>query len=130
MSEALEQASLSVKDIAYVSASANGSIEGDRLERLSVERLFGERSSRLPVTAIKSMIGECGGAAGAIQLIGACFSTRYNTVTPTAGFREGERDSLLRRILPAGQEVDCDSVLVNGFSEQINSSVVIKRFPN
>lgn len=131
MSEALEQASLSVKDIAYVSASANGSIEGDRQERLSVERLFGERSSSLPVTAIKSMIGECGGAAGAIQLISASLSTRYNTVPPTAGFREGERGSLLRRVLSAGQEVDCDSVLVNSFGvEQVNSSVVIKRFPN
>jgi 3-oxoacyl-[acyl-carrier-protein] synthase II len=131
MSEALGQANMGGQEIAYVSSSANGSIEGDRREGQAIERLFGERASQLPVTAVKSMIGECCGAAGAIQLIAAAYSTRHNVVTPTVGFREGEADSRLRRILPDKQEVDCQSVLVNSFSgEQINSSVVVKRYTN
>lgn len=131
MSDALAQAGLNEMDISYVSASANGSVEGDRQERLSIERLFGDRASQLPVTAIKSMIGECGGAAGAMQLIAASHSMRHNSMTPTAGFQKGERDSLLRSIFPVKQSVDCDSVLVNSFSgEQINSSIVVKRFLN
>lgn len=131
MGDALRQAGLNAPDIAYVSASANGSVERDRQERLSLERLFGDCASRLPVTAIKSMIGECGGAAGALQLIAASLSTRYNTVPPTAGFREGEADARLRNIMPTQQAADCHTILVNSFSgEQNNSSVIVKRFSN
>jgi 3-oxoacyl-[acyl-carrier-protein] synthase II len=131
MSDALARAGLSEQDISYVSASANGSVEGDRQERLSIEKLFGYRANQLPVTAIKSMIGECGGAAGAMQLIAASLSTRYNSMPPTAGFQKSEYGSLLKSIFPVKQSVDCDSILVNSFSgEQINSSVVVKRFLN
>lgn len=131
MSEALEQANLSAQEISYVSASANGSIEGDRQERVSIENLFGERAGRLPVTAIKSMTGECCAAAGAMQLIAASYSTHHNFVTPTVGFREGEKESLLGRVLAAQQEIDCQSILVNSFSgEQINSSIIVKRYIN
>jgi 3-oxoacyl-[acyl-carrier-protein] synthase II len=131
MSEALEQANLSAQEISYVSASANGSIEGDRQERVSIENLFGEGAGRLPVTAIKSMTGECCAAAGAMQLIAASYSTHHNFVTPTVGFREGEKESLLGRVLAAQQEIDCQSILVNSFSgEQINSSIIVKRYTN
>jgi 3-oxoacyl-[acyl-carrier-protein] synthase II len=131
MCQAIRQAGLRLQDIAYVSASANGSIETDRQERLSVERLFGDSAGRLPVTAIKSMIGECGGAAGAMQLIAAALSTRHNAVTPTAGFQEGEAGALLRKIMPARQAADCSAILVNNFSgENNNSSAVVTRLPN
>lgn len=131
MAGALEQAGLTAGSLSYVSASANGSVERDRQERLAIERLFADHVHRLPVTAIKSMIGECGGAAGVLQLIAASLSTRYNVVTPTAGFQEGEPDALLRHIRSTPQRVDCGAVLVNSFSgEQNSASVVVKRFPN
>lgn len=50
-----------------VSAGANGSPAGDRAEALALARVFGERSKSLPVTAVKSMLGEALGASGAYQ---------------------------------------------------------------
>lgn len=52
-----------------LSASANGSVLGDRCEAAGVAAVFGQASRTLPVTALKSQLGETLGAAGALQAI-------------------------------------------------------------
>ncbi|HKY05644.1 MAG TPA: beta-ketoacyl-[acyl-carrier-protein] synthase family protein [Blastocatellia bacterium] len=129
MTGALENGGLRADDVDLVSASASGSVEGDRRERLSIEELFGDRAYTLPVTAIKSLIGECGGASGAIQLIAATLSMRYNALTPTISFIAGDDDCLLRNIVSTEQAADCGVVLVNSFNGvHNNSSAVVKKF--
>jgi 3-oxoacyl-[acyl-carrier-protein] synthase II len=129
MMHALGSAGLDTREIGYVSASANGSIEGDIAERLAIEKTFGAQASHVPVTANKSMMGECAGAAGAIQVVAAALSTRFSAVPPTTGFRVADPDSLLQKISSDQQIVDCGAVLVNSFNGQHNnSSVVVKRF--
>jgi 3-oxoacyl-[acyl-carrier-protein] synthase II len=130
MTSALTAAGLKAHDIGCISASASGSIEGDRAERLSIEQTFGDAASVIPVTAIKSMIGEAGAAAGAIQVIIAALSTRFNAVPPTRGFEAADTGSLLKKISPFEQAVDCNAVLVNSFNgRHNNSSAVVKKFP-
>lgn len=129
MTGALASSGLKVEEIGYISASAGGSIEGDSAERLAIEKSFGSQASNIPVTAIKSMIGEAGGAAGAIQVIIAALSTQLNAVPPTKGFKAGDTSSLLQKISRVEQVVDCNAVLVNSFNGlHNNSSVVVKKF--
>ena len=66
---ALHDAQLDVDAIGCLSASANGSVLGDRHEAQAVAAIFGGRASALPVTAIKSMLGETLGASGAMQTV-------------------------------------------------------------
>jgi 3-oxoacyl-[acyl-carrier-protein] synthase II len=131
MESALSSAGSGAKDVSCVLASANGSVEGDRQERLAIEKTFRDLiaggAGAVPVTAIKSMVGECGGAAGPIQLMAAALSTRFNALPPTRGFRSGDPGSSLE-ISPSGRAVDCDTVLVNCFNgENNNSSMVVKK---
>lgn len=128
MADALRESGFNEQDIDCVSLSANGS-EVDRQERLSLERLFRDRASCLPRTAIKSLIGECGGASGAIQLIAAAQSTLYDRVTPSASIREGEAEHLLCDDLPAQHISGCNNILINSFNgDQNNLSAVVSKF--
>ena len=131
MQRALLSAGLESQDIGCIFASANGSIDGDKAERLSIEKTFGSRACDVPATAIKSMIGECGGATGAMQVIAAALSSRFNAVPPTKDFQEHDPGSLLKRVSSKEQIADCDAVLVNSFNGQHqNSSLVVKKFMN
>jgi 3-oxoacyl-[acyl-carrier-protein] synthase II len=69
MRGALEDARLSPPEIDCISAGANGSVAGDRNEGLAIKAVFNGGSDQVPITAIKSGIGETLGAAGALQAI-------------------------------------------------------------
>jgi 3-oxoacyl-[acyl-carrier-protein] synthase II len=66
---ALEDAGLGAGDVDAWSAGANGSVEGDRREALGVAAALGARAADLPVTAVKSMLGEALGASGSLQIV-------------------------------------------------------------
>jgi 3-oxoacyl-[acyl-carrier-protein] synthase II len=67
--QAMDEARLLPDEIDCFSASANGSVAGDRHEALALEAVFGQREEALPVTALKAMLGETLGAAGGLQTI-------------------------------------------------------------
>jgi 3-oxoacyl-[acyl-carrier-protein] synthase II len=66
---ALDDAGIGPQEIDALSASASGSVAVDRWEALGVAAAFGPRVAELPVTAIKSMLGEALGASGALQAV-------------------------------------------------------------
>jgi 3-oxoacyl-[acyl-carrier-protein] synthase II len=63
---ALAAAGLEPDQIDAASAAANGSVAGDRAEALGIAEVCG---GKLPVTAVKSMLGEALGASGALQTV-------------------------------------------------------------
>jgi 3-oxoacyl-[acyl-carrier-protein] synthase II len=66
---ALADAGLVPEQIDALSASASGSRDVDRWEARGVAEALGPRASELPVTAVKSMLGEAMGASGALQAV-------------------------------------------------------------
>jgi 3-oxoacyl-[acyl-carrier-protein] synthase II len=66
---ALDDAGLAAADVDAWSASANGSVEVDRWEARGVAAALGPHAAGLPVTAVKSMLGEALGASGALQAV-------------------------------------------------------------
>jgi 3-oxoacyl-[acyl-carrier-protein] synthase II len=78
---ALQDAQLSPVDVACVSASANGSVLLDRYEAEAIANVFQETTPRLPVTAVKSMLGETLGASGALQSV-ALLTAMHDAVLP------------------------------------------------
>ncbi|HEV2855775.1 MAG TPA: beta-ketoacyl synthase N-terminal-like domain-containing protein [Thermoanaerobaculia bacterium] len=66
---ALADAGLGTEDVDCLSVSANGSVDGDLWEALGISEALGPRAADLPVTAIKSMLGEALGASGGLQAV-------------------------------------------------------------
>ncbi len=64
---ALDAADLAPESVDCWSAGADGSVERDAWEAAGVATALGERAGDLPLTAVKSMLGEALGASGALQ---------------------------------------------------------------
>jgi 3-oxoacyl-(acyl-carrier-protein) synthase len=56
-------------EIDCISASGNGSVTADKDEALAIKDVWNGHHSQVPVTAIKAMVGETLGPAGALQAI-------------------------------------------------------------
>jgi 3-oxoacyl-[acyl-carrier-protein] synthase II len=89
---ALRDAQLTTEEIDCMSLSANGSPQRDRQEARAAGRLLGGRAKGLPVTAIKSMLGETLGASGAFQAVAMIESLRGGVLPGIAQLEEPDPD--------------------------------------
>jgi len=88
--QALRESGLAARDIEYVCACANSSPGLDRMETQVIKDALGDHSRSIPVSSIKSMIGETYSASGALAAAAAAGVVRRGTVPPTVNY--GERD--------------------------------------
>ena len=84
LNAALADGGLTPDDIDYINAHGTATAEGDPVEVAALRAVFGERASRLPVSATKSMHGHQLGAAGAIEAIITVLALREQAIPPTA----------------------------------------------
>jgi 3-oxoacyl-[acyl-carrier-protein] synthase II len=84
--QALDEAGLRPDDIDHISACANSTPGLDRMETAVIKDLFRDHARRLPVSSIKSMIGETFSASGAFAAAAALGSIRRGFVPPTMNY--------------------------------------------
>jgi 3-oxoacyl-[acyl-carrier-protein] synthase II len=86
--DALRFAHISPDDVDHVNAHGTATTQNDQAEARGIRRVFGDRTARVPVTSIKSMIGHCLSAAGAIEAAVLALSISEGVVPPTINYRE------------------------------------------
>src|SRR6185503_7309009 len=64
---ALGDARMNPEDVDHINAHGTATPQNDLAEARGFRRVFGEDVRRIPVTSLKSMIGHCLGAAGAVE---------------------------------------------------------------
>jgi len=89
---ALDEAGVGLSDIDYVSSCANSSPELDRVETAVLKNVFGSRLAKVPVSSLKSMVGETFSAAHVLQVISCVIAMRDGFVPPTVNFKEPAPD--------------------------------------
>ncbi|MCA1635118.1 MAG: beta-ketoacyl-[acyl-carrier-protein] synthase family protein [Acidobacteria bacterium] len=111
------------------SASANGNPGGDRHEARAVAEVFSCHTQRMPVTAIKAMLGETLGASGAMQAIDVLETMRDGVLPGIPRFEGGEEDFTLALAGPASQSADVSTALLSsvGFDGHIGSLILTRR---
>jgi 3-oxoacyl-[acyl-carrier-protein] synthase II len=128
---ALDDARLVPDEIDCLSASANGSSASDRHEALALAATFGHREERLPLTAIKSLLGETLGAAGALQTISLMETLRDHILPGIARLERTDRDFPLHAVSIGRQEVPVRDGLINAIGFDGHScSLVIGNYSN
>jgi 3-oxoacyl-[acyl-carrier-protein] synthase II len=110
---ALYDAQVHVEDIDCLSASANGSVLADRYEAQAVATVFDGQAVNLPVTAIKSMLGETLGASGAMQTVALLAAMREGVLPGIRHLEHLEADFPLRMACPDNQQLDLRNGLIN-----------------
>jgi 3-oxoacyl-[acyl-carrier-protein] synthase II len=127
---ALKDAELQPNSIDCLSASASGSLRVDRHEAHAMADVFASAAQKLPVTAIKSMLGETLGAAGALQVIALMETMRDRVLPGIRGLEETDGDFPLTMISPQNRQVDVSFGLVNSISFDGHCcSLVLARYP-
>jgi len=122
---ALDDAGAATDAIDALSAAANGSVRGDRHEALGIGAVFGERSSRLPTTAVKSMLGEALGASGAFQTVAMLESMRTGVLPGIRGLETLEDGIPLALAAPHNRELDLGCGLVNALGHDGNACALV-----
>jgi 3-oxoacyl-[acyl-carrier-protein] synthase II len=88
--QALEAAAVDADSIVAVSSGASGSPAGDRREAAALAEALGESATTVPVTAVKSMLGESLGASGGMQTLALLAALRAGHLPGVRGFEGGE----------------------------------------
>ena len=86
--DALRSARISADAVDHVNAHGTATPQNDQAEARGMRLALGDRMARIPVTSIKSMIGHCLAAAGAIEAATLALSIARGVVPPTVNFRE------------------------------------------
>jgi 3-oxoacyl-[acyl-carrier-protein] synthase II len=129
ISSALSDAECSINEIDYISSCANSSRELDRMETKVIRDFFGERSRTIPVSSIKSMIGESFSASGSLSLASAVGVLRSGVIPPTVNYQERDPECDLDYVPNNAREKQVKKVLVTASDPYgLNSAVVLGQY--
>ncbi|ODS34069.1 MAG: 3-oxoacyl-(acyl-carrier-protein) synthase [Candidatus Scalindua rubra] len=129
ISLAMKDAELNIDDISYVSACANSSVTGDKMETKVIKDYFGNYAQKVPISAIKSMTGECLDASGAMQCVASIMAINNGVIPPTINYQERDDECDLDYVSNKSRKLDVKNVLINAFSDTGNiSSIIISKY--
>jgi 3-oxoacyl-[acyl-carrier-protein] synthase II len=94
---AIAEAGIAAEDIDYISSCANSTQDMDRIETAVLKKVFGNALGGIPVSSIKSMIGETCSVSGALQIISVIGAMHHGVIPPTINYKEKD----------AGCDIDC-----------------------
>ena len=113
---ALADGGLNVADVQYVNAHGTGTRLNDRTETAALKRVFGDSAKQLAASSIKSMLGHCLNAAGALEAAATVLALRDGIAPPTIGYREVDPECDLDYVPNAARRMSIDAALSNSFA--------------
>jgi len=125
MREAIEEGGITPFEVDAINAHGTGTPLNDKVETLSIKKVFGERAYSIPVSSIKSMVGHCLGSAGAIEAVASILSIIYRFVPSTISHQEGDKDCDLDYVPGRARELEVRVVLSNSFAFGGNCTTLI-----
>ncbi|MBI4846974.1 MAG: beta-ketoacyl-[acyl-carrier-protein] synthase family protein [Nitrospirae bacterium] len=129
MKKALSNSALNITDIDYIGASANSVPEQDKLETIAIKDVFGRYAYNIPVSSIKSMIGETFSAGGLFQIAASIGSMSRGFIPPTINYEMRDDECDLDYVAGASRITRINNVLINNFGPGGNSaSLVLSKY--
>jgi len=129
MQSALDKSGLVPGDIDYVCSGANSTVDADRLETKAIKDVFKDCAKRLPVSALKSMLGECFSASGALQVASSVASLERQSIAATINYLKKDKECDLDYVANSARNAKVRNILVNSFGPSgCNASAVISKY--
>jgi 3-oxoacyl-[acyl-carrier-protein] synthase II len=122
---ALESARVDPSDVDYVNAHGTATPQNDSAETAALKSALGARANEIPVSSIKSMIGHCLCASGAIEAIATVMTVREGRIPPTIHYENPDPACDLDYVPNEARERPVSIALSNSFAFGGNSSVVV-----
>jgi 3-oxoacyl-[acyl-carrier-protein] synthase II len=125
---ALQDAGVGPEAIGYVSAHGTSTRLNDLNETAAIKTVFGAHAGRLPVSAVKSMLGHAIGASSAVQIGILALSLYHRIATPTINYDEPDPECDLDYVPNVARDLDATAAISNAFAfGGHNCSVVLVR---
>lgn len=129
MQEALQNAGIKKEDLDCMSVNANGCKIQDPIEANAIQFLYGEDVKHIPISAIKSNVGEAYGAAGAAQLVSTAMSINTGVIPHIINHQGKEPENNLNLVLGKPLRKQTNHAMINNMDfEGNNSCMVVSRF--
>jgi 3-oxoacyl-(acyl-carrier-protein) synthase len=114
ISRAIQDSGLSPSDIDHVNAHGSSLPDFDVCDSNAFKEAMGAHAYRIPISSIKSMIGQPFAAAGSLQVAAACLSIMNQRVPPTINQEVPDPRCDLDYVPNASRVVRIKNVLANG----------------
>jgi 3-oxoacyl-[acyl-carrier-protein] synthase II len=92
MRAALRDAGMTPADIGHINAHGTGERRGDLLEAFAIHDVFGDLGAKVPVTALKSYMGNAGSGSGTLELAGSLLGMQHGVVPATLNFSQADAE--------------------------------------
>jgi 3-oxoacyl-[acyl-carrier-protein] synthase II len=122
---ALDSAGVCAEDVDYVNAHGTATPQNDSAETAALKAALGPRARRIPVSSIKSMIGHCLCASGAIEAVATVLTLLDGWIPPTIHYENPDPACDLDYVPNEAREADVRIAISNSFAFGGNSSVVV-----
>jgi len=125
MQTALSEAELCVDEVDAVIALAMSSLEVDTAEARALHTVFGARAATLPVSAIKSALGETVGMANAASIACGALTIAHGVIPPTINCEQRDPVCEVDCVPGTSRALPIRTVLCNSLELSGNNSVCV-----
>lgn len=126
MLRAIQDSGVAVSDIDYVNAHATSTPQGDAMEAIALNKIFG--AAKTPVSSTKSMTGHECWMAGASEIVYSILMMQHDFIAPNINFEKPDEYSAPLNIVAQTQNKKLSVVLSNSFGfGGTNSALVIRK---
>ncbi len=127
MALAIEEAGISPEDMDYINTHGAGTERGDHAEAQALQRVFREKASKIPASALKSMTGHMLAASGALEIACTLMSMKEGIIPPTINLTEKDPECDIN-IITEKKEAGIKIALSNSFGfGGVNAVVVLRK---
>lgn len=129
MLEAIEEANISPKEVAYINAHGTSTPLNDKFETSAIKLAFEDAAKDVAISSTKSMTGHLLGAAGAIEGIVCVKALEEGFIPPTIGYEKPDAECDLDYVPNKGRSQELNYALSNslGFGGH-NASLLFKKY--
>jgi 3-oxoacyl-[acyl-carrier-protein] synthase II len=128
IARAMSLAAQELDTVDHISAAANSTPDLDGGEALAIKKVFGKRAKEIPVSSLKSMLGEFDGSGG-IRACGLALSLYHGMIPATIGTEHLDPQCDLNVVLGQSKKKEIRSALLNACSNGgSNISLWFKRY--
>ena len=125
MTEAIEDAGLTLSDIGYINAHGTSTELNDKGETKAVKDVFGGLAKNIPISSTKSMTGHLLGAAGAIEAIMCVKALTDSFLPPTINYNVNDDDCDLDYIPKQGRSAQIKHAMSNSLGFGGHNAVLV-----
>ena len=125
MEAALKDSGIEPEEVDTINAHGTATPANDVAETKAIKALLKARARSIPVSAIKSMIGHCLGAAGAVEAVAAVLSVYEDKIPPTIHYQTPDPECDLDYVPNQARSRPVGIALSNSFAFGGNNTALV-----